>query len=56
MLDKTNVELLESAAPKRCPRELAEEQLHRLIAENRKNPSLDLARQISSLVTVLEGP
>lgn len=55
MLDKTNVEMLETP-PKRCPRELAEEQLHRLIAENRINPSLDLALQITSLVTVLEGP
>lgn len=55
MLDKTNVEMLETP-PKRCPRELAEEQLHRLIAENRKNPSSDLALQIASLVTILEGP
>jgi hypothetical protein len=55
MLQKTDVEILE-ASPKRCPREIAEEQLHKMIAENRINPNLDLARQIASLVTILEGP
>lgn len=49
MLEKTNVET-------RGPREMADEQLAKLIEEHRKTPTLDLARQIASLFTLLEGP